>query len=214
MVAVYALPLSALPSAQALLSALPSTLRLPWEEQHPKLRRAEQRQASLACLYLLSQYAPGGTLAYQPNGRPYFTDLPITFSLSHSSRLAVCAVCKAEGSERAPFPIGVDTESISRISSMNYEALCRRYATGAEQQAYPPHSSPELFLRLWTRKEALLKQRGLGLSGLSEADTEAATQQLQFAEYRIGDDLISLCIPKDASPPHSVHIPKFLSQLH
>lgn len=206
MLAVYALPLSSISSAQELLTSLPSPLRLPWEEHHAGLHRAEQRQASLACLHLLARCAPGGTLAYQPNGRPYFVDLPVTFSLSHNEQLAVCAVCRAEGTEKAPSPIGVDVESLSRVTHMDYEALCRRYATGAERQVYLPHPSPTLFLRLWTRKEAFLKQTGMGLRGLSEADTENAAGMVQFAEYRIGDSLISLCAAKGTVLPRSVQM--------
>ncbi len=201
MIAVYALPVSALPSEQEMLSALPVSMRLPWEKAHAGLHRAEQRRTSLGCLHLLSHSVPHGTLAYQPNGRPYFTDLPVTFSLSHSEQLVVCAVCRTEGTAAPPPSIGVDTESLSRIALMDYRALCRRYATGAERQVYLPEPSAEQFLRLWTRKEALLKQTGKGLSGLSEADTESATRNVRFAEYRSGDNLISLCIPKDSTPP-------------
>ncbi len=167
------------------------------------LRHSEQKRASLGCLYLLSQCAPAGTLAYQQGGRPYFTDIPVTFSLSHNEQIAVCAICQEENGT-TPSPIGVDVESLSRICTMNFEKLCRRYATGAEQQAYLSTPSPDRFLQLWTRKEALLKQTGLGLCGLGEADTESKTLTVQFAEYRIGDNLISLCFPKGCTPPEKV----------
>lgn len=204
MIVVYALPLSTLPSAAELLASLPHAWRLSWEAQHARLRRAEQQRASLGCLALLARCAPDGTPAYRPSGQPYFTDIPVTFSLSHSRRLAVCAVCRADEAGAAPFPIGVDTEELSRVSEMDYTALCRRYATENERRVYLPAPSPEQFLRFWTRKEALLKQMGTGLSGLSDADTEDASRNVQFAEYRAGDDLISLCLPKGATPPPSL----------
>lgn len=203
MIEVCAITISDLPSTDELLSALPPSLRLPWEKQHTSLRREEQKRQSLGCLYLLAQRAPLGTLSYESHGRPCFTDIPVTFSLSHNEQLAVCAVCKSDDGAK-PSPIGVDVESLSRVCEIDFERLCRRYATGAEQQAYLAVPSPEHFLRLWTRKEAMLKQSGLGLCGLHVADTESDGLPVQFSEYHVGDNLISLCAPKECSTPDTV----------
>lgn len=203
MIEVYAIAILDLPSTDALLSTIPPSLRLPWENKHASLHREEQKRASLGCLYLLMQCAPAGALSYEQNGRPCFTDIPVTFSLSHNEQIAVCAVCKTDDGT-IPSSIGVDVESLSRVCGMDFERLCRRYATGAEQQAYLSSPTPERFLQLWTRKEALLKQSGLGLCGLHDADTESDRLTVQFAEYRIGDNLISLCVPKTCSTPDTV----------
>lgn len=207
MIEVYAIAISDLPSTNELLSALPPSLRLPWEKKHAALRRDQQKRQSLGCLYLLSQCAPVGTLSYDQLGRPCFTDIPVTFSLSHNEQLAVCAIYQGDNGA-SPSPIGVDVESLSRVREMDFERLCQRYATGAEQQTYLSMPSPESFLRLWTRKEAMLKQSGLGLCGLPDADTESDRLTVRFAEYHVGDNLISLCVPKECTTPDTVLILK------
>lgn len=102
--------------------------------------------------------------AYNRNGKPRVA-APVTtigFNLSHTSDLAVCAVC-AEGE------VGVDVERADR--ELAFEAIARRQF-GARDQALlartPPAERRRAFLRLWTRREALLKARGLGVFRLEQ----------------------------------------------
>ena len=92
---------------------------------------------------------------YGPNGKPALPGGP-GFNLSHSGGLAALAVC-ADG---AP---GIDIEQIRPIE----DAVARRYFTAEEYRqlgALPDHHWLDGFYRCWTRKEAVVKAVGLGLS--------------------------------------------------
>lgn len=85
------------------------------------------------------------------------TRIRVHFNLSHAQNLALIAVALA--------PIGIDVESIEwqtdwaslapRVFTEREFAVFK--AAGAEAQSH-------LFYQLWTRKEAYMKARGLGMS--------------------------------------------------
>src|ERR1700737_245271 len=82
---------------------------------------------------------------------------PIRFNLSHSAGVAVFAF--AHNRE-----IGIDLEAIS--PEFAGEEIARRYFSArevAELMALPAQTRPEGFSLCWTRKEAYMKARGLGL---------------------------------------------------
>ena len=83
---------------------------------------------------------------------------PITYSLSHTKGLSVCAVVFKH-------LIGVDVESLHRTSS--HRDISKRFFAGSEiaylETIEEGQKSTE-FLRLWTLKEAFVKACGLGLS--------------------------------------------------
>ena len=88
-------------------------------------------------------------------GKPELTDFDVHFSLSHSGDWAALAV--------AAFPLGVDIEVIRPVE----RELPERFFSPAECQGLrvlpDPVWSPAFF-RCWTRKEAVVKALGLGLS--------------------------------------------------
>jgi 4'-phosphopantetheinyl transferase len=81
----------------------------------------------------------------------------LTFNLSHSNELALLAfTCDRD--------IGVDVEYMR--SNVEYEQLARHSFSPAEQQTLhnlPDNAIPQGFFNAWTRKEAYIKARGLGL---------------------------------------------------
>jgi 4'-phosphopantetheinyl transferase len=86
---------------------------------------------------------------------------PLRFNVSHSDNLALIAV--SQGRE-----IGVDLERLRPITEA--ERIVASFFTAAEQEAFAaiPHPErAEAFLRGWTRKEAVLKGLGMGISGLA-----------------------------------------------
>ena len=119
------------------------------------INREEDALRSMGAGLLLRRYVGEGPFARGEFGKPY---LPggIPFSLSHGGDLAVLAVGE-EGTE-----LGVDTESLERPWR---EAVAKRLFTPEEQLWF--QGSSERFFRLWTRKEAVLKCRGSGLSRLA-----------------------------------------------
>jgi len=81
----------------------------------------------------------------------------LTFNLSHSADVAVCAIAVGRA-------IGVDVEAIGTLSEAT-DLLCRE-AAPAERAAYwslPAARRAEAFGHWWVRKEAYVKAVGTGL---------------------------------------------------
>jgi 4'-phosphopantetheinyl transferase len=102
------------------------------------------------------------TFTYGPNGKPalapgYGGDR-LSFNLSHSEHIAVMAVAL----DRA---IGIDVEMIKPLD--DFESIASRFFTGRENialRAVPPAGRLRAFFNCWTRKEAVVKASGEGLS--------------------------------------------------
>ncbi|REJ75569.1 MAG: 4-phosphopantetheinyl transferase [Acidobacteria bacterium] len=80
----------------------------------------------------------------------------VHFNLSHSSRWCAIAICEAS-------EIGVDIEEIEDISET--ELVSSRFFTDSEADRI--RSAPDVqtgFFKCWTRKEAVIKAVGTGLS--------------------------------------------------
>lgn len=81
----------------------------------------------------------------------------IQFNLAHSEDIALCAVTST-------YQIGVDIE---KLGHKNHLAIAERYFSPKEIQSLKRmqgSAQTELFYRLWSRKEALVKAVGKGLS--------------------------------------------------
>jgi len=112
-----------------------------------------------------------------PEGKPYLTDRPeISFSVSHTADLAVCALSfpgtapagewtVMEASDYAPV-VGADAESLrpadqaERLCKIAHrffpnESLCRL-------KNREPHEIPRIFAEEWTRCESFVKMTGQG----------------------------------------------------
>lgn len=81
----------------------------------------------------------------------------LRFNLSHSYQLAVVALARRRD-------VGVDIERLRQ--SLPHEAIAAEFFSLAERAALaalPPGQRTRAFYRCWTRKEAFVKARGLGL---------------------------------------------------
>lgn len=90
---------------------------------------------------------------YAADGKPRLHGLPgVEFNLSHCREAAVCAVSSA--------PVGVDVETVRPFK----DALARYVLSAGEYAAVTAAARPDVeFIKLWTRKEALLKLTGEGI---------------------------------------------------
>lgn len=115
---------------------------------------------------LLAGYTnlPPTQLSFQYNayGKPelasYPQKEPLHFNISHTHNLIVYAFTHTRN-------IGIDIEYIR--TDIEYEQLARRYFSpfeNAELQRLPLLQRQQAFFDCWTRKEAYIKARGLGLS--------------------------------------------------
>jgi 4'-phosphopantetheinyl transferase len=93
--------------------------------------------------------------AYNSHGKPSVKG--ICFNLSHSAEFALAAFSR-------DFELGVDVEGVDRNVDLQ---VARRFFSPTEVEslfALPEAERPEGFLRIWTRKEAVIKAFGKGLA--------------------------------------------------
>jgi phosphopantetheinyl transferase len=97
-----------------------------------------------------------------PAGKPQLAGAPLQFNLSHSDGLALVAVARR-------LPVGVDVQAPHPNASKPWFA--KRVCTPQEYELFAADPRPELLLRLWARKEAVIKARGEGsYVGVGELD--------------------------------------------
>lgn len=108
---------------------------------------------------------PAGALEFdrtcrcgQQHGKPVLVGAPLHFSVSHAGDLVGLAA-HADG------PVGLDVEQVREMSDM--ASMLRHVCSPAERHG----GAPAEFFRTWTRKEALLKATGEGLSSPMNAIT-------------------------------------------
>lgn len=93
-------------------------------------------------------------IAYGEFGKPYLFDYPEAhFNISHSGQYVACAVCNR--------PIGVDVQIITPY----HPDVAMRVCSSSELAQINANSDKtEEFTKIWTMKEAYVKQIGLGFS--------------------------------------------------
>lgn len=126
---------------------------------------------------LLSESVESLPLSYRygEKGKPYFWDLPLFFSISHSGNYVLCAV---DGRE-----IGAD---IQRLQPVDVGKLAGRFFSEPERLLLERCGSDEerqgLFFELWTRKEAYGKLTGEGVASVLGQDM-SAEQTLEWTTF-------------------------------
>ena len=138
------------------------------------LGRRNRQLAGQALRAILGGYldAPPDSLQIEttPDGKPYLRTDQLHFNLSHSDNLALVAV-----SGQAPVGIDVEHARAFRAPDRLARRICseREYAS-LGRFGHPPGTPPEAqrqLLRLWVRKEAVLKGTGEGIGrALDEVD--------------------------------------------
>ena len=119
----------------------------------------ERKQCAMAyfllCKGLREEYGltEPPLFVYGETGKPYLPDhADIHFNISHCREAVVCVL-----SDR---PVGVDIECVCEYDASLLD--CTMSEAEKEEIVHSPH--PDLaFIRLWTRKEAVLKCSGRGL---------------------------------------------------
>ena len=114
---------------------------------------------------------------YSEKGKPFFKDYPnFHFNISHSAGYLAVAVSK--------LPVGVDVEEIRAVNP----DISRSFFTEDERN-YTKNSADLLYV--WTRKEALLKQSGEGISkNMSKID---ALNNKAIKTYKTDKYILSVC---------------------
>ena len=101
-------------------------------------------------------------IATTPSGKPYLKDHPnLFFNLSHTDNLILIAIANS--------PVGVDVEKNER--NADKEAIIKHFFSDREQHSFfsqPENQRQLAFVKGWTRKEAILKATGEGLSAMKK----------------------------------------------
>lgn len=176
---------------------------LPWEARRKKVLRYRFEKDRLLCLGagLLAAYALRQSGAvdlsthYLGNGKPMLSAHPgIHFSLSHSGKLAVCAVSGQN--------VGADVEAWQQIEGQTAE-MC--FTAVELEWLKVQQRADQAFARLWTRKESYLKMLGTGLSQslntFSVLPETSVKIQASFAEWDVEGYSICVCSPLPESIP-------------
>lgn len=127
-------------------------------------------------------------------GKPYFVDVEINFSISHSNDAVLCTVSKS--------CIGADIEKIGNIR----EKILKSFSPLEQEQV----KSPKDFYTLWTLKESFAKLTGNGLSDVRNAEfelkpritcTTSDIKGLYFKSFEIYDYVISISTTDTIADP-------------
>ena len=100
-------------------------------------------------------------IAVTSRGKPYFTDSPWHFSITHTRHYAFCALSQN--------PIGIDAEELDREINLR---LAEKMLSPEEFSQYEKAEDKRLaLLTFWVLKEAQAKYTGEGLWGYPRKDT-------------------------------------------
>jgi 4'-phosphopantetheinyl transferase len=163
-----------------------------------RFRRWQDAQATVFGRLMLEQLAKQklgifveqSRIAVSEYGRPYYPPLPaLDFNISHTAGLVACAVAWE-------VRIGIDVEYKSPVDLNEF----RRVFTPAEYALLQQETVPTgLFYRLWTRKEAVMKADGRGLS-LDPASFDALGMACVVGETPY------TTVEEPVGPAHSAHL--------
>lgn len=118
---------------------------------------------------------PDYDIAVSESGKPYDKNSDTHFNLSHSGMFAAAAFDECD--------VGIDIEVPRKVDLK----LAERFFSASENKLIKTSASPEKqFLRIWTRKEALIKAYGNALPcGLLQLDTTVDNVEINGINYGI-----------------------------
>ena len=120
-------------------------------------------------------------------GKPYFKEIPVEFSVSHTEDMWVCLIDSGE------YPVGVD---IQKIKDTNKEKIAARYYTDDEKACLQANGE-EAFFRIWTRKEAYAKYTGKGLTRELTEFSTLDNDEVEFIDFEVRTGITGSCCVKE-----------------
>ena len=140
----------------------------------------------------LSVTEPEKVVYRTAQGRPMLTLHACDLSISHSHGIAAAALsfpgarplpAFSDGeltlidASPAAYRIGMDIETLADKRRARAESIAKRVFSPSEQQTLQCAPDDEAYLQrfvtIWTAKESYVKAAGVGLAGLSDADTHS-----------------------------------------
>lgn len=120
-----------------------------WQDAHASLLG---KLLLIEGLKAFNLYLPITDLAVSPYGKPYIKGSPVNFNISHSGRCVACVI----SSETA---IGLDVEEKKDVNINDFESVWNPI-----EWIDICNGDLNVFYNYWTRKEAIAKADGRGLS--------------------------------------------------
>lgn len=180
-------------------------------------RAALHSAAAETIVRIAASAAWGADLRAQPwtvaaQGKPYWPDCPLSFSLSHTDGLVAACL--------APADVGVDVERVRPVSRRLAERFCSPDEC-ARLCSLPESGRLAAFFDLWTLKESYAKATGRGISlrfsSFTVADFSAephlqgsAASEWRLRRYGTGrsDERLAVCARPGAwsLPAAAVHL--------
>ncbi|CAM1357019.1 4'-phosphopantetheinyl transferase family protein [Tenacibaculum halocynthiae] len=106
------------------------------------------------------------------HGKPYFENSPFAFNISHSEEYVVCAISNDE-----KVSLGIDIEKVKPIELNSFSSV---FSPEEKQEI----NSYNKFYTCWTRKEAVVKADGRGLTiPLNTINTLNLSTKLENEKY-------------------------------
>lgn len=133
-------------------------------------------------------------LARNKNGRPYaLCDKKIDFNISHTHSFVVCALCDSPNKK-----VGIDIEEISQ-NKISSEKLIDRFFSENEKAYYQSATDkPLAFAELWTKKEAYLKYKGVGIGESFSVSDVTFLSCVAFTSVLVdGNNFVTVCSDSD-----------------
>ena len=164
------------------------------------MRADGSAKESLFALILLStlveragRSVKGLELCRNANGKPYFENSDLKFSISHSG--GYVAVALSDDGD-----IGIDIETAD-VSEEKARKLAKRFFTEDEQCAV--RDDTDAFLKLWSKKEATAKYLGTSLTQIIQNDrsdqADAVYNEMKFQTVTANDVAVTVCAGCGAS---------------
>lgn len=140
-------------------------------------------------------------IRYSPYNRPY---LPVgDFNISHAGNYVMCVLTK-------DCKVGIDIEEIKPI---NISEFTDQFTVGELKQMESAEDPTREFYRWWSRKEAIIKADGKGLSiplksiAFDQNNTMAITGESQWRLHEIHVDARYCChLATNAANPIKLHL--------
>ena len=162
-----------------------SVALLPPDRQNKivRYRFEKDKLLSLAAGLLIRRAIGESPIFFGEHDKPY-VESDVFFSVSHSGRVAVIATDDAE--------VGLDIEQLPdesrlKIADRFYHPRERAYVKGSQDPC-------RAFCEIWTRKEAVLKMTGEGIStDLTAFDTTALPLSAQLYTSALDGYCLSVC---------------------
>ena len=127
------------------------------------------------------------------NGKPYFVDSSLSFSITHSNGTVAVALSDEGG-------VGIDLE-VAEYDAKKARRIAERYFTEDEKKEFDVSDGKvsQRFARIWTKKEALVKLLGITLAEqISGAWDIACETSVFYRCFEIDGHPLTLCTLNEA----------------